>query len=1068
MNDTPLVSVLLNVYNGAEYLSDCIQSVLGQTYQNFEFIIADDASADNTLEIIRSFSDPRIKYVTRNRRRHICYTINEALALAKGDWIAHIDHDDLWERDKLEKQVGYVLAHPNVGACFTQINLIDSGNRIINDQFPGIYQMYNTSCSSQKEWVRRFFYQGNCLSYPSSLIRRDLMPEQNLFCRQLHDFEMWCRLIPKTDFYVYPEALVRQRWVLTEGKSSLGSRANNNRLENELLLVTAPVLLNGLSDRQLIEFFGEDFRCPSSASPLELKIERAFLLEKCGLSDAVTTAPALSAFEALLRTEGALALLEEKYGFDLPEFYQRTGADVFYTRETMGIFQAYHQTVQRLEATRVHAENLEAALNSQTSALEASRAHAAGLEAALSSQTSALEETASTLATYQEHYTAAIAQRDGYLGRVHQLENDIAVIHSSFCWRVTAPIRGVSNGARRLLNKMPHVLLVCKGLRFALTHNPRSVWRQVKLHRARVARRKAQLAWERRWRAENGALVPPPVFGCSQEEYEAQQSRTFPRSIKFSILVPLYNTPEQFLREMIASVQHQTYSNWELCLADGSDEAHSDVGRICRELAAKDSRIKYQKLEKNLGISGNTNACIDMADGDYIALFDHDDLLHPCALYEDMKAICEQGADFLYTDENTFRDTPRDAYCPHFKPDFAPDTLRANNYICHFTAFSRALLDQVGRFRPECDGSQDFDMVLRLTEKAQKIVHIPKILYYWRASAASVASDVSAKPYVIEAAHRAVNDHLKRIGLKGTVLNSVVPSMYRLRYDIPANDLVSIVICTKDHIADLKKCVDSILEKTTYPNYEILIVENNSTEPETFAFYKELEADPRIRVVTWESPNHEFNYSAINNYGAAQANGKYILLLNNDTEVISPDWLQEMVMYVQRGDVGAAGAKLYYPDNTIQHAGIGIGLLTLAGHYHRNFPRSHPGYMGRLTYAQDVSAVTAACIMVRRDVWEEVGGLDETFKVAFNDVDLCMRIRQAGYLIVWTPFAELYHYESKSRGSDSTPEKRARFLGEVERFQTRWAKELAAGDPYYNPNFSLDQEDFTIRQDALL
>ena len=674
------------------------------------------------------------------------------------------------------------------------------------------------------------------------------------------------------------------------------------------------------------------------------------------------------------------------------------------------------------------------------------------------------EETEQELATYQREYVAAIAQRDGYIGQVNKLSMDIQLIHASFSWRVTAPIRAVTGRLR----KIPHVVLVVRALRYLRRHGIRATWARVKDHRARVRRQKAAIAWEKRWREERGVLAPPPAFGVTQEEYEAQQSAVFPREIKFSILVPLYNTPEDFLREMIASVQHQSYANWELCLADGSDEQHAQVGRICMELAAKDPRIKYQKLEKNLGISGNTNACIDMAAGDYIGLFDHDDLLHPSALYEDMLAICGQGADFIYTDENTFHDTPRDAYCPHFKPDFAPDTLRANNYICHFTVFARALLDKAGKFRPECDGSQDFDMVLRLTEQARKIVHIPKILYYWRAHKASVASDVGAKPYVIEAAHRAVSDHLKRIGLPGQVLDSAVPSMYRIKYDIPQKELVSIVICTKDHIDDLKKCVDSILEKTTYPNYEIVIVENNSTERETFDYYETLSRHDRIRVVTWKSEVPEFNYSAINNFGVAQSRGKYVLLLNNDTEVISPEWLEEMVMYAQRSDVGAVGVKLIYPDETIQHAGIGIGLLTLAGHYHRNFPRSHPGYMGRLSYAQDVSAVTAACVMLRRDVWDKVGGLDETFKVAFNDVDLCMRVRRAGYLIVFTPFAELYHYESKSRGLDIAPEKRARFLGEVERFQKRWAKELAAGDPYYNPNFTLDREDFAIRTESLL
>ncbi|MBE6602648.1 MAG: glycosyltransferase family 2 protein [Ruminococcaceae bacterium] len=541
-----------------------------------------------------------------------------------------------------------------------------------------------------------------------------------------------------------------------------------------------------------------------------------------------------------------------------------------------------------------------------------------------------------------------------------------------------------------------------------------------------------------------------------------QRATVFPKKIKFSILVPLYNTPKQYLEEMIQSVLDQTYANWQLCLADGSDGEHSDLEQIVSEVSKNDPRVCYRKLEKNYGISGNTNACIEMADGEYIALFDHDDLLHPAALFEVMRAICEKKADFIYTDENTFTQTPTDAYCPHFKPDFAPDNLRANNYICHFTVFSRELLEKTGGFRPECDGSQDFDMVLRLTEQAKTVVHIPIILYYWRAHKNSVASDVSAKPYVIEAAHRALEDHLCRVGLKGSVEDTCVPSMYRIKYEIESQDKVSIIIPNKDHCNDLKKCLDSIFRVTTYSDYEIIIVENNSEKPETFEYYETLSDNPRVRVVVWESEIKEFNYSALNNFGATFATGKYLVLLNNDTEIITPDWLQEMVMFAQRSDVGAVGVKLYYPDDTVQHAGIGIGLLQLAGHYHRGFPKEHPGYMGRLIYAQDVSAVTAACVMIPRDVWDAVGGLDEKFKVAFNDVDLCMRIRKKGYLIVFTPFAELYHYESKSRGFDDSPKKRARFEGEIARFGKRWEKEMQAGDPYYNPNFTLDREDFSF------
>lgn len=596
--------------------------------------------------------------------------------------------------------------------------------------------------------------------------------------------------------------------------------------------------------------------------------------------------------------------------------------------------------------------------------------------------------------------------------------------------------------------------LLRKGLHSLRTNGVRVTWRKA-IKKIRSGESHAQIAKQ-------------PLF--TEDELAEQRGRRFPQKIKFSIVVPLHNTPERFLREMIESVQAQTYADWELCMADGSDAEHGDVERVCREYAEKDDRVRYRKLEKNFGISGNTNACLEMAEGDYIGLFDHDDLLHPAALHEVMRAICELNADFIYTDESTFRDTPEDAYLPHFKPAFAPDTLRSVNYICHFTVFGRSLLDEVGLFDPACDGAQDHDMALRLTEKAARVAHIPEVLYYWRAHAGSVAESAGVKPYVIEAGVRAVEKQLARLGLEGTV-EPVRPGLtiYRTRYTVSGRPKVSILIPNYEHLDDLKNCLQSVFDKTTWPDYEIVIVENNSRSPELFAYYEKIQREhAHVRVVTWEGT---FNYSAINNYGAQFCTGDYLLLLNNDIEVITPDWIQEMLMFAQRSDVGAVGAMLYYPDDTIQHAGVILGLGGVAGHSHKYMKRHDFGYMRRLEYAQDLSAVTAACLLLRREVWEKVGGLDEDWAVAFNDVDLCMRIRQAGYLIVWTPFAELYHYESKSRGAEDTPEKQARFSAEILRFQTRWAKELEAGDPYYNPNLTLDREDFSAdcvvrKQDA--
>ena len=601
---------------------------------------------------------------------------------------------------------------------------------------------------------------------------------------------------------------------------------------------------------------------------------------------------------------------------------------------------------------------------------------------------------------------------------------------------------------------------VCRAGSRAVLKIERPLFRMLERNRSLFSRSRLLL---RLWRGVRGVDAVRPAMQSGPLTYwdlYRQHTALLPMKVKFSIVVPLYNTPPDFLREMIGSVQKQTYTNWELCLADGSDTAHDAVRICCMQAAEADKRIRYRHLTKNLGISGNTNAALEMSTGDHIALLDHDDILHPSALYEAARAIDSRGADLIYTDEAVFQSPDiHSIRAVHCKPDHAPDSLRGNNYICHFTVFKKALLDEVGLFRPEYDGSQDYDMILRLTEKAKMIVHIPKILYYWRVHPNSTAYDIGAKSYAIEAGRRALGDHLARIGLKGEVTSLIAAGAYRIRYELNGTPKVSVLIPSKDHADDLSKCIGSLIKKTTYPNWEIVIIDNGSTQPEVFSFYDRITKDARIRVVTW---NEDFNYPKINNYGAGFAGGEYLILLNNDTQIITPEWIEEMLMFAQRGDVGAVGAKLYYPNETVQHAGVCVGIGGYAGHYFRHAERSSFGYMGRLAYAQDLSAVTAACMMIPRSVWDRLNGLDPEYTVAVNDVDLCLRIREAGYLIVWTPFAELYHYESKSRGRDDIGQNQERFQREVAMFRKRWGEELNRGDPYFNPNFSPDYEDFTI------
>ena len=618
------------------------------------------------------------------------------------------------------------------------------------------------------------------------------------------------------------------------------------------------------------------------------------------------------------------------------------------------------------------------------------------------------------------------------------LEKNLADIKGTRLWRLSKPLRSMVHWVHRMKERLARCGNVKGFLKRLSAKN---------------------IEWKARKQHGTDSYPKP-------EEVKRQQNTRFSKPIIFSILMPLYNTPEKFLRQAIESVIMQTYPGWELCLADGSDAEHAEVEQICKEYMARDRRIRYRKLKKNEGISGNTNACLDMAAGDFIALFDHDDVLHPCVLFEYMKAICDQGADYIYCDEATFRgkETIDDMITLHFKPDYAPDNLRANNYICHFSAFDRKLLECMPLFRSEFDGSQDHDMILRLTAKAKCVTHVPKLLYYWRSHAGSVASDINAKRYAIEAAKGAVADSLRQQGFENFEITSTkaFETIFRIKYEILGNPKVGIVIPNKDHLGDLQRCITSILDKTTYDNYEIIVVENNSTTDEIYEYYKKIQEYDNVRVITYED---DFNYSKINNLGVENAQGEYILLLNNDTKVITLDWIEELLMYAQREDVGAVGAKLYYEDMTIQHAGVvlGLGAHRTAGHSHYRVSSNNLGYMGRLCYAQNVMAVTGACLMMKKSLYTELGGLDENFAVSLNDVDLCVRAWKEGYVNVFTPFAELYHYESVSRGLDDSGEKAARYDRESEAFRTKWKELLVKGDPYYNVNFSLDRSDFALK-----
>lgn len=552
----------------------------------------------------------------------------------------------------------------------------------------------------------------------------------------------------------------------------------------------------------------------------------------------------------------------------------------------------------------------------------------------------------------------------------------------------------------------------------------------------------------------------------SQEELEGQRKRKWRYEPKISIVVPVFRTPEKFLQEMIQSLLEQTYTNWELCIANASPE-NKEVARILAEYVEKDARIRVKNLKKNMGISDNTNEAFSMAEGEFTGLLDHDDLLAPQALYRMVEAMNlyldkekHTLVDVLYSDEDKVTTDLSEHFQPHFKPDFNLDLLRSNNYITHFFVARTSLIKKIGGFRKEFDGAQDYDFIFRCVEQAKKIVHIPEILYHWRTHKASTADNPTSKKYAFEAGRKAIEEHLKRVGVSGIVTNTKDLGFYQVEYPVQGTPLVSILIPNRDQKESLKKCLDSIFQKSTYPNYEIIIMENNSIEEETFQYYEELKKKDNVSIVIWKK---RFNYSAINNFGATYAKGEYLLFLNNDVEVISPRWMEELLGNCQRKDVGITGAKLYYPDGTIQHAGTIIGIGGIAGHAFLNMPGNRTGYLHKASIQQDLSAVTAACMMIKKKVFQELSGFEEQLSVAFNDVDLCLRTVQAGYRIVYNPKVELYHYESKSRGSEDSKEKIRRFQGEIEFMRTRWASILISGDPNYNKNLTLSKWNYSLR-----
>jgi GT2 family glycosyltransferase len=537
------------------------------------------------------------------------------------------------------------------------------------------------------------------------------------------------------------------------------------------------------------------------------------------------------------------------------------------------------------------------------------------------------------------------------------------------------------------------------------------------------------------------------------EELERQKNHRFKYEPTISLIVPTYQTPLEYLHQMIDSVMAQSYSNWELCIAEGSG-GNKELEAVINNYARNDSRIKHKILEGNQGIAGNSNEALSLATGEYIALFDHDDILTPDALFEVVQSVQDTRHDIIYTDEDKVNSDLTEYKDPNFKPDWSPNLFCSHNYITHLFVVKKSILDKVGGFREEFEGSQDYDLMFRCLEEAKDIKHIPRILYHWRVHDNSVAGDPESKMYAYEAGRKAIEAHYKRTGVEATVETMELWGMYHTIYGTPNNPLVSIIIPNKDHVNDLKVCLKSLFKRNSYQNFEVIIVENNSVNKKTFDYYKKLqEKYKNVKVVVWSD---EFNYSAINNFGVQHAKGDHLLFLNNDTKVINPTAISELLGCCMQDKVGIAGAKLLFKDNTVQHGGVVIGFGGFAGHVFTGIHKNSFGYMVRARINCNYSAVTAACMMVKRTVFEEVEGFNEAFKVGLNDIDFCLKVRETGKLVAFNAHSLWYHYESKSRGYEDTQKKQERFQREINLFQERWSEILRDGDPYYNKNFVVE------------
>jgi len=1015
----PLVSVIIPSYNHEKYVSEAIQSVLDQTYQDFEIIITDDGSTDNTVKKIQKFNDHRIKLFVFKKNQGACVAANNCIRRSRGEYIAMLSSDDVFLPGKLEKQVEFLDMNPDCMAVFSYVTTIDENGDDLSIKDPSYVSPFQQSNRSRFEWLNYFFYNGNGLCHPSVLARKEVYSEfgklDNRYA-QLPDFNLWINVCLKHEIFILPESLVKFRIHSDQSNASGDLPENHLRssfehehlLELFLTIQTKDEFLKIFPEGKKWEGKIDDELIPFYVAMLAVEQDSLFIHKRFGIN---------TLFK-LMKNQYLSNKLEGLSLFSYRDLIHLTSTENFIKAAIVDLpskdlqIQARNQIIQ-----------------DQKEVIQLKDTH-------LSSMRSDLNK-------YQSELIKTITE-------LIKTKSNLDLIAHSKTWRMAEAFRKLIYVY--ILGKLP---LLHNGLQGILPKYITGFMYEKQAHlKTSGDYDSVSLNTDdyKKWINKN--IIEEARISEIKKEIAALEYCP-----KISLIMPVYDIDKKWLLKAIESVINQVYENWELCIVDDAS-TKNHIKPILEEFSEKDERIKVAYLNDNLGIAGASNKALAMTTGEFIGLLDHDDELTQDALFETVKAINKNCAELIYSDEAIIDDN-QNPVSIHFKPDFSPDLLFSHNYITHFLVVKKSLFSGGSGFFPRFDGAQDYDLLLRLTEKTDKIYHIPKVLYYWRSISSSTSFDPEEKTYADGAGKKALQEALERRKIKGDVWETGKKNFYRVKRYVNDQPLISIIIPFKDKSEYLKKCVESILDKSTYQRFEIIGINNISTKKETVSVMRTLtKADNRIHFHDYQIP---FNFSKICNHAVTLAKGEHIVLMNNDIEIITLDWIESLLEHSQRKEIGAVGAKLYYSDDTIQHAGVILGIGGFAGHSHRHLGRDESGYHNRLMITQNLSAVTGALLMVEKQKYTEVQGFDEVnFQISLNDVDFCLKLREEGYLNVFTPFCEAYHHESISRGYEDTPEKKKRFHKEILSFQNKWQHVLQKGDPYYNPNLTLDRENFSF------